>query len=657
MAAGNGDEVLVRFNGDSQKLQGSIRDAIKGLQEFGKAIEETDRKVSSGGPGGGGGSNSLKDYKFNLDSLTESVLKTMGGFGGFMVALNSTIGVVTEVASVIGGAVGGFLQFAETIGGVVVGALRQAGEEVANLTQQVFELNKSTEQNTGSWLYIYGGGNTPQGRGITQGLMNWTSSFSMQVPYTRQDLMGAVTALGRAGLSDKQVEQYMSTIADMGALNPQRNLTQAAWSIQGAMHGYSRMLKYDYGINPDELYQFGYDENNPEQTLLPALKSYLHARHMLGAAKYAATETFWGAESSFIDRLQNFGLQVGGTGLNGAIDNNSMFGVMKQGLVGLSDWWDKHSKQIGQIADFFKNILGGAFKTAGDFLQGLAQGLQSSGVVSFFEGVMRSLGGVLNSKDLQAGASNLGALVGKGLGALLMDIGKGLEGLFKGLGMSGAGGSLLDGLKNVVNWLSDPKHQQDIEKVGEDLGKLGLGVVMLGDALNWLSTVLKNIGNSMTPDQWKTLEFVLAGIAAILAGGLITLLIGLGFALFMLALPIISIVAGIHALVVVFQWAGEQLAKLVDWMSHQSWGSKNDSVPAGGDPNSGGGGSGGTTSTGGGGNVAYNSSNSSAMALHFYGATGATVAHHVGRLLDERDRGSYLAKRTPGGFSSLGILG
>lgn len=481
MAPGDGNEVLVRFNGDGQKLQGTIQDMIKALQQFSKAIDDTSKKAADPSPGGGKGG--IDEYHFSLNRLSESVLKSTGAFGGLMLGLNSTIGVVNEIVGVIGGAVSGFLNFAETVGGVVVDALRMAGQEVANLTEQVFELNKSTEQNTGSWRFIYGGGGD-QGQGVMQNLMAWTSQFSMQVPYTRQDLMGAITALGRTGMSADTVKQYMSTIADLGALNPQRTLTQAAWSVQGAMSGYSRMLKYDYGINPDELQNFGFDPDNPQATLLPALKAYLTARHMIGAAQYAAHNTFWGAESSFVDRLQNFGLQVGGTALNGSITKGSMFDVLKTNLTGLSDWWDKHSQQIAQIANFFQNILGGAFKTATSFMQGFMQGFEASGFEKFFEFMARNLGDLLNSKDLQSGASSLGALVGKGLGALLTDIGIGLSQLFNGLKDSGAGGSMLDSLKRLVNWLGDPKTRADISQAAYLIGTvLGGAIVTVTNAL------------------------------------------------------------------------------------------------------------------------------------------------------------------------------
>lgn len=583
---GADDGAFVQIGGDSKPLQQAASEAEKALANLSKAIRDLNKNADDSGKKlGGGGKDGLDKYKFSLDSMWESMLKSTGAFGGFMVALNSTIGVVTEIASVIGGAVEGFLQFAETIGGAVVDAVRLASDEISKLVEQIFELNRTTEQNTGSWRFIYGGAQN------TQDLMGWTSKFSMSVPYTRQDLLGAITALGRAGLSKDQVEQYMSTVADMGALNPQRDLTGAAWSIQGAMHGYSRMLKYDYGISPDDLAKFGYSQDNPETTLMPALQAYLKGRGLTGSAKWASTNTFWGAWSSFEDRMQNIGLQLGGTQLNGQISQGSMFGTLKQDLTDISDWIDKHQSQISHLADLIGNVLGGAAHEATSAVKDLLAGLKDSGAydwllkqLSGFEPGPHGVNVSPNHDTLtrQNTSHRGGRITGEGgntqgpggaspqqqlsfwkeLGALIgvaaKDAGIFGQNLVKGFANSGAVQSMAQGLANIVNWLSNPEHQKQIAALAQTIGNgLGQAINFAGRVANAFGQMWDNLTKNLDPEAWQAIKLVLLIIVGLLAASFIPLLVVVGV--------VAAVVVGVITLVVTIVWA---LIHAFEWLKN-----------------------------------------------------------------------------------------
>lgn len=306
-----------------------------------------------------------------------------GGFGSWVGGMGGgLIGAFGAFGDVIEGAAGKMMGFISQAGAMVAGlvsfsVLNDVIQQVQGFTDSLITLNEQTEKNQFAWRYLYGGGNNARGAAIAQGMADWTKKFSMQIPYTRQDLLNAITNLAPMGLSAQGLEHFMPTIADLAATrDPNANLAQVAQVIMSASMGYTRMLKYDLKINPAELIQYGLKATgtgtgihitDPE-TLLPALQNYAKAHHLTGAAQDVAHSTFWGQWSSFIDRIQNFELDTG----------RPLFGGLKKDLNDLSSWIDTHADQISRFSDLIGNGLGGAFKTAtdwvGQFMSGLGQG-------------------------------------------------------------------------------------------------------------------------------------------------------------------------------------------------------------------------------------------------------------------------------------------
>lgn len=354
-------------------------------------------------------SSSAADYGARLEYLAaqtkmvaesnEYMAATMGGasgggfgswLGGAMASMGmggGLSGMFGALGDAIGGVISPMMGFVEQAGAMVAGlvsfsVLNDVIQEVQGFTDALIQLNIQTEKNQFAWQYLFGGGNNPQGAAIAQQMADWTKSFSMQIPYTRQDLLNAITALAPTGLSAQGLEHYMPTIADLAATrDPNANLAQVANVIMSASMGYTRMLKYDLKINPEDLIQYGLNATgtgtgihiNDPNTLLPALEAYAKANHLSGAAKDVAHSTFWGEWSSFIDRIQNFELSTG----------DKLFGNLKQTLNDLSSWIDTHQDQISRFSDLIANTLGGAFKTAADWVGQFMSGVGQSGLFDF----------------------------------------------------------------------------------------------------------------------------------------------------------------------------------------------------------------------------------------------------------------------------------
>lgn len=298
----------------------------------------------------------------------------LGEFGMLGDVIEGTIGKMADWVTQAASMVAGLISFT---------VLNDVIQEVENFTDALVQLNEQTEKNQFAWQYLYGGGNNPKGQAIAQGMADWTKSFSMQIPYTRQDLLNAITNLAPMGLSAQGLEHFMPTIADLAATrDPNANLAQVAQVIMSASMGYTRMLKYDLKINPEDLIQYGLKATSSgagihiedPNTLLPALQAYAQANHLAGAAQDVAHSTFWGQWSSFIDRIQNFELNTG----------DKLFGNLKQTLNDLSSWIDTHQDQITRFSDLIGNGIGGAFKTAADWVGQFAQGLGASGIFDIF---------------------------------------------------------------------------------------------------------------------------------------------------------------------------------------------------------------------------------------------------------------------------------
>lgn len=313
--------------------------------------------------------------------------------------MQSAMGQLNQSAQQAGeGGFNAFQRFAVTLSSIIDIAQQVASafdpviNAVQNMTEQMFQLNVQTEKNVYAWQYLFGG--TQNAANLAQ----WTSQFSMNVPFTRQDLMGAVSTLGTK-FDMQQVEQYMPILADLAstvgatAFGGQGvTLSQAAYALTDFMMGRSMPFKYEFHIDPRDLVKYGLDATvnstggvhiNDLSTLFPALQRYDLAHGYAGAAQGTAQNTWWGEWSSFVDRLQNFGLQAGGTDLNGNVRKGSFFGELKSALDDISKWMDAHTDQIKQLADIISQDLAGAFKTAADWAGQFFQGLQQSGLLSF----------------------------------------------------------------------------------------------------------------------------------------------------------------------------------------------------------------------------------------------------------------------------------
>lgn len=308
-------------------------------------------------------------------------LAGMMGSAGGLLGGEGLIGLMGGLGDAIGTVINPMMGFVKQAGAMVTGligfsVLNDVIQEVQQFTTSLIDLNIQIEKNQYAWRYLYGGGNTPQGAAVAQQMADWTRSFSMQIPYTRQDLLSAITNLAPTGLSAQGLEHYMPLIADLAATrDPNATLSRVAQVIMSASMGYTRMLKYDLKINPEELIKYGLDATgtgmgihiNDASTLLPALENYAKAKHLTGAAKDISHETWWGAWSSFIDRIQNFELDTG----------KGLFGSLKKALVDLSSWIDTHADQISRFSDLIGTTLANAFKgltgIIGDFLTGVGQ--------------------------------------------------------------------------------------------------------------------------------------------------------------------------------------------------------------------------------------------------------------------------------------------
>lgn len=306
----------------------------------------------------------------------EATAASGGAFGGILGGLSETVSGFVSQATSMFVAMAGWQVF------------NDAANAVRNLADELFNLEVTTEKNVNAWQYLFGS------KQAATGLAQWTSQFSMQVPFTRQDLIAATSTMGSmAGAS--QVEQFMPTLADLASTlgataygGQGLTLQQAAQAVIDFMMGRSMMLKQELKINPADLLKYGMQGDvtgmgvhlSDPMSVLTALEGYSQARGLSGAAAETATSTWWGEWSSFQDRIQNFLLQAGGTNLAGTIRPGSLFADLKTQLDDLSHWIDSHSGQISKLADTISKDLGGAFASAAKDAQGLLTGLRQSGL-------------------------------------------------------------------------------------------------------------------------------------------------------------------------------------------------------------------------------------------------------------------------------------
>jgi hypothetical protein len=494
MAAG-GEDVVVGIAGDARSLTSAINEARLGIRGLAQEIQQLNTVMANAGrqagtgTGGSGGLSPFGIWNVQAAALIQN-LRNVRDIAG------EVFGVVSKMSGLSLAA-----GFAKQV--MVDPFMQMAGE--ARQSFQPWQLSVDTEKAMGVWKFLYGkGGQTgaPADDPTVKRLMQWTSQFSFQIPYQRQDLHGAITALGRTGMSAADIMKFMPTVADIGTLNPDRNLQQAAWAIQGAMHGYTRMLRYDYGIDPRELEKYGLKIHglgtleNPQQ-LLPALERYVQARGLKGSAKYASTHTWWGEWSSFIDRIQNFAGRVGGTQLSGQITPGSMFADMKKNLGDLTSWMDdpKNQAVVTTWANLLEHTFGGAVGVATTAIGGLLKGIQDSGAITTLQGLLNDL----NSASVRINVSGAGQAVGTAAGGVVSTAATGLEGFLTGLGNSELGKTLLGDVKNLGDWLSDPEHQQQVKDFFTHFGETaGTAITNVANTVTNLITTIDGIKTAVS---------------------------------------------------------------------------------------------------------------------------------------------------------------
>ncbi len=210
---------------------------------------------------------------------------------------------------------------------------------------EMFNLNATMERYQTSWAYLFGTGDNPKSNAMAQGMADWTKKESYFYPTTRQDMLAAINAAGMATNDPKLIEKYFPDIADItstrtNALGQPVSMQQAMMSLVQANNGMSRMLKYDLKITPEDLQKYGWTDSGDFANLLESLKKYNEAKHLKGAPRHIATSTYYGAKSSFEDRIQNFQLDTG----------QEVFKAIKGDLNEFTDWWDANQGKINQIA-------------------------------------------------------------------------------------------------------------------------------------------------------------------------------------------------------------------------------------------------------------------------------------------------------------------
>jgi hypothetical protein len=398
-----------------------------------------------------------------------AMAENAGGAGALGDAMGGLTGIVAGAISTFAG-----MMILQT----VTGLLNDATTAAENFGQAMFDLNNTVQKEQTSWGYLLGGGGQ-NGIADASQLMNWSKTASYGVPYTRQDMLQAMTNLMTmpGGLGNQQIEQYLPILADIGATRaPNQSLGQITQAIMGAEMGYSRMLRYDLHINPADLEKYGLiikkgteKIENPTQ-LLPALEGWANANGYGGAAQKISTTTWWGEWSSFIDRIQNFQLTAGG----------SMFGALQTDLNNLSAWMDKNAGTINTVATDLGNLVGAVVHLGTVSLGSLFKGLQDSGAGESVLKMMDALTGMLGGKGATKGSESLFYTIGKDIGDFVT--------------MIANSGPKIQQFAKTLDGLTAPLRSWDT------------------GALKNIEAAWKNFTASLTPGELKDLEKAIVGI-------------------------------------------------------------------------------------------------------------------------------------------------
>lgn len=435
-------------------------------------------------------------------------------FNQLMDAGRNFIGILQQVGSVAGSLTNTFTFGLPSAIGASLDALMQLPTQALGMLEQYgvplgpqgiaasFDLNKTTEKTRVGWGYLFGGGGKLQTSGplagqivdpsgTAQQMMQWSSQESMNVPFTRQDMMAAMTSLGMVSrdkngnhLTASQVEQYLPVLSDIAATYGSSayggqgvNLTQAAQAVRMASEGSARMLKWDLNINPDELLKYGLNATgsgmglhiNDPSTLMPALEAFAKAHGVLGASATMESGTFSGEWSSFVDRLQNFGLQAGGTNLDGTIRQGSMFSNLKNDLNDVSGWMSQNADKVSKLADTVAPLMGAGVSMGTSVLGGVFQGMSTGGVGNELIDGLTKFGQFINSPETRNNLNMIGVVFGQMVGPAFKDIGSGVQAFAEGMQKSGIGSTILDTMKQLGEFISQPSTQEGFQKLGTTL--------------------------------------------------------------------------------------------------------------------------------------------------------------------------------------------
>lgn len=423
MAMGD-DSVTVSINGESTGLQAAIQQAIAGLESL---AEEADALSASTGAAAAGlaGSDGASGMVGALAATsaaaadTEDALGSAGAAaeesGGLFAGLSGILGGAGDgVAAVMGGAgdaagllggafgslagmAGGFAERAGSIAALVLGfdVFNMATGWVSDFSQGLFQLNATMQQTEIGWGFMFGkmrdiNGQFTDVTGSNQQLMNWTMQASLNMPFTRQDINSGISALAVSDLfqgNPDLVEQFVPYLSDLASTKGMaayggRGMTfqMAAFAIAQAMMGNTRMLRRDLMINPEDLIKYGLKGTvnsmgnlhiEDPSTFVPALEAYVKGQGLAGASQAMTTQTWSGAWSSFLDRIQNFEITAGG----------KFFKDMLKDLNGLSDWLTQHNDELQKFAQLMGTDVANAFERAATFAGDFFTGLQNSGLL------------------------------------------------------------------------------------------------------------------------------------------------------------------------------------------------------------------------------------------------------------------------------------
>lgn len=531
---GGGDmSTTVSINGQALGLQAAVDVSISALNMLGLKMDQMSAQSDATSFMMGNLGQAFEDSDASLGAM----LTTFGSSGSL---LDTFTGGIDGLVEGIGGMVEQAGAFITAMAGWAI--IQQAISWVQQLADELFNLQVQTQKALVGWSYLLGGGPSGQGTEQSQQLMQWLSVYSLKSPFTKMDAESAATALISMGGSDEaQTQALIPAIADIAATygsathgGQGTTLAQAAYAIaMFAKGGYSRMLKMDLGITPEELLPYGLQATGSgmglhitdPNSVYRAIMAFDQAR-VPGAAQGIASTTWWGEWSSFQDNVQNFLTMAGGTQMNGTVAPGSLFDNLQKHLSSLLDWAAVHKDEISGFADMISHLLGDVTNAG-------------SGLLAIFIDQLRQLDAV---DFLRNGITNLDNIIAYLFGQDPQPSSQSTQG-----GRRQA--STHQGLtlpKGVPDWL--PELEQALKGIA-DLDWSGVtsffqGIMSLGSNTNFTHT-LRGIGDfaakmnaSITPEERQaldqllgmlgsgTMQFVLLNLRA-LADGFIALDVGL----------------------------------------------------------------------------------------------------------------------------------